>query len=325
MCSLFCVQYSEIFVFENTASQKFGLPDNDDIHFKDIKDSSGTFQKWEVYQNLSYVSKTDFDIRMESKSDKRGKKEIRFEIQQIATYRHGLCSLIKYNESLSTKYGRVRLYFSYTGLATDMPKAATIFITSPFDWYGMVLDDWFQFNPFKTAFKIPLLEMNGTGTRRRAWIAKVSQTDYHYIEGVDDFEQCFVEQLAKNSNCNTTCYPTIYNFLPNFKPCNSSKNFYCMQRLLLKVDLRQMRYECLQAKKSIQYNANFVRSSQKLEKGTTGFVFSYYFDKGTKDVKEEVWTVTTGNFIGSVGGSLGLFLGFSCFTYLTGIIDKICP
>ena len=87
-------------------------------------------------------------------------------------------------------------------------------------------------------------------------------------------------------------------------------------------DWRQLRYDCLKSKKSIQYKANFFRGPKKQTNGT-GFMFAYYFDKGTKEVKEEVLIVTAGNFIGSVGGSLGLFLGFSGFTYLSGIIDKI--
>ena len=55
----------------------------------------------------------------------------------------------------------------------------------------------------------------------------------------------------------------------------------------------------------------------------TEFVFWIYFNKATKDIKEEVFVVTTGSLIGSVGGSLGLFLGFSFFTYISGIIEKV--
>ena len=143
-------------------------------------------------------------------------------------------------------------------------------------------------------------------------------------KNVDEFEKCIIEKLATDANCTTLCYPIIYNFLPDYQPCNSSDDFACMYYFLLNPDWRYLRYECLKSKKSVQYKANFFQSS-KIQTNGTGFVFVYYFDKGTKDVKEEVQIVTAGNFIGSVGGSLGLFLGFSCFTYLSGFIDKVLP
>ena len=38
---------------------------------------------------------------------------------------------------------------------------------------------------------------------------------------------------------------------------------------------------------------------------------------------EERYILSTTDFIGSVGGSLGLFLGFSLFTYTSDLLDKI--
>ena len=87
---------------------------------------------------------------------------------------------------------------------------------------------------------------------------------------------------------------------------------------------RRLRYNCLHPKEDIQYKANFYPSFHT-RNNRTEFYFMFYFDRATKEVKEEVWIVTTGHFIGSVGGTLGLSLGFSCFTYLSGIIDKFLP
>ena len=59
-----------------------------------------------------------------------------------------------------------------------------------------------------------------------------------------------------------------------------------------------------------------------MKSNETGFIFEIFFDR-TRIVKTEEWIVTTLDLIGSVGGSLGLFLGFSVFTYLSEFIDKI--
>ena len=39
-------------------------------------------------------------------------------------------------------------------------------------------------------------------------------------------------------------------------------------------------------------------------------------------IEEETLMIGTSSYIGSVGGSLGLFMGFSVFTYLSYCIDK---
>ena len=54
----------------------------------------------------------------------------------------------------------------------------------------------------------------------------------------------------------------------------------------------------------------------------TGDDVVIYSSRNTKMVKEEMLVITTEDFIGSVGGSLGLFLGFSFFTYLLEILQK---
>ena len=64
-------------------------------------------------------------------------------------------------------------------------------------------------------------------------------------------------------------------------------------------------------------------SSDRIEESNlTQIAWKIYGMKETKIVKEEVLVDTTENLIGSVGGSLGLFLGFSFFTYLSGLLEK---
>ena len=105
--------------FKPSMLQEHGLPDNGDIGFKYITDVSKARNNWNLFPSLSYEHEKDFSIRMEIKSDLRklNASQIALEIEQYATYRHGVCYLIKYNESLSTRHGRVRLYFNYVGLA----------------------------------------------------------------------------------------------------------------------------------------------------------------------------------------------------------------
>ena len=42
-----------------------------------------------------------------------------------------------------------------------------------------------------------------------------------------------------------------------------------------------------------------------------------------KEVKEEIFVITTQGMIGSVGGSLGMFFGFSFSAFVLYLIEKI--
>ena len=264
-----------------------------------------------IYENFSYKYEKDYNVRLEVlKNFSKLGELIDFEIQKVVT-QSGLCYLIKYNMNVSTNHDKIRLH--YNSEALENPKYVKILLSSPHGWHGIVLEDWPYFDP--TISWIPI------DKQAKSWTAKVSQTDYEYMAGTNNFEQCLLEQIARNSICKTNCYPLVFNFLPNYTLCNLGE-MPCMFNLL--VNERKYRYECLRAKKNIQYKAN-LNPTYNLNSNGSDFKFTFYFDKGTKDIKEEVLIVTTASFIGSVGGSLGLFLGFSFFTYLSGIINKVLP
>ena len=54
-------------------------------------------------------------------------------------------------------------------------------------------------------------------------------------------------------------------------------------------------------------------------------IISYESEKtiDKKEVKEETLVLGTREYIGYIGGSLGLLLGFSCYAYITKLIDKV--
>ena len=294
--------------FKPSILQKHGLPNN-----------IGTFNRlhnvlegmdMEMYQNLTYSYKNDFLIKLDLviEGDINEQRPINFEIQKVVTSRSGLCHLIKYNASVSVNGEKINLQFIYKGLKSDKPESVKILLSSSKGWHGIIMDDWLSFDP--SISKIPI--------ENQDYLAKVSQTDYNYMTGTTEFEQCLVKQIDSNSECGTKCYPFLYNFLPNLTLCNSEE-YDCMHYALYKY-----RYECLQPLKNVQYRTT-IYPGYKHKSKRSGFRFVIYFDKATKDIKQEVLITTTGSFIGSVGGSAGLFLGFSVFTYLSGIIDRVLP
>ena len=49
----------------------------------------------------------------------------------------------------------------------------------------------------------------------------------------------------------------------------------------------------------------------------------FKYSTGQLEVKEEIPILGFATFIGSVGGSLGLFLGFSCYDYISRLIKRV--
>jgi len=48
-----------------------------------------------------------------------------------------------------------------------------------------------------------------------------------------------------------------------------------------------------------------------------------FFETILTEIKSETFLVDFGNLLSSIGGSLGLFLGFSCYTSITFILEYI--
>ena len=114
------------------------------------------------------------------------------------------------------------------------------------------------------------------------------------------------------------CFPLVFTFLPGLLPYNSTEE---IKSLTYNLKSRKGRYDCLNSKTQIEMHGD--ASSDRIEESNlTQIAWKIYGMKETKIVKEEVLVDTTENLIGSVGGSLGLFLGFSFYTYFSGLLEK---
>ena len=120
------------------------------------------------------------------------------------------------------------------------------------------------------------------------------------------------------------CTTKVRHKIPIFVTCSRVLRkvllpFWCIEKFTL--NERQNRYECLQLKNQKEFHVDAYQDG--FTNGTkTGVEVVIYSSRNTKRVKEEMLVITTEDFIGSVGGSLGLFLGFSFFTYLLEIVQK---
>ena len=83
---------------------------------------------------------------------------------------------------------------------------------------------------------------------------------------------------------------------------------------------------CNEKKKFLTFNGDLIKVSQ-YNPGNNDTAFQFHISSLTKEIKEEIDIITLSDLIGSVGGSLGMFFGFSmsasAFYFMEKCITKI--
>ena len=100
--------------------------------------------------------------------------------------------------------------------------------------------------------------------------------------------------------------------------CNTSQEVECVFNEADKHNLVTM---CNKKKKFLSFVGDLTKHSQYHPSNDTMLEFNIL--SMTKEIKEEIDIITLSDLIGSVGGSLGMFFGFSIYSFFLFLIDKI--
>ena len=79
---------------------------------------------------------------------------------------------------------------------------------------------------------------------------------------------------------------------------------------------------CLKQKSFSTYSAKEKRLNLNLD-DKTGVMFLLTFTERIKIINEEVLIISGIDLLGSLGGALGMFVGFSFFGYIADLLDAI--
>ena len=139
--------------------------------------------------------------------------------------------------------------------------------------------------------------------------------EYLYDEGLENSEDCWKTHL-KNSNC-TLCQPYS---LANLPMCNTSQEVTCIWNASDKKN--NLEEICNAKKKFLSFYGDLMKVNP-----SSGTILDFFISSLTKEIKEEIDIITLSDLIGSVGGSLGMFFGFSmsasAFYFMEKCITKI--
>ena len=243
---------------------------------------------------------------------------------------------------------RPRFTFTLRNVGNDswrgwIPTALKVWVTSEKNSYGLAEDRWFDgitVNPSLFLY----IEPNNARFYSRLNIHEV--TEYKNIESIcskDSYYECLAkrfanEDLSKHSltlgpittqhNCsftNNKCFPYSMPYSDDvisvcqyhWIPSTESK---CFEQILHKLEENQ-ETKCQKSCQVKEYQTEIDPSwNQFYSAGTFGFEYNFIKQASTnnlrskkifKKVKEEYFITTEVSLLGNIGGTLGMFVGFS--------------
>ena len=134
------------------------------------------------------------------------------------------------------------------------------------------------------------------------YIILTRNTELLFQDGVESTENCFWQEILK-TNCSFKCC-VYFNDLPK---CRTVEEWKCIKSQWNS----NVWTDCVLKKRGLKFrqkDSNF----QIYTEGDTNLIRIELWSM-QKEIEEEVDVITFSGLIGSLGGSLGLFFGFSIF------------
>ena len=193
----------------------------------------------------------------------------------------------------------------------DIPKSMSLYFTSNKTWIGITDSVWPQFKP---------LHQNIDFSREKTNFV-FEETERYFQNGVTNNSKCF-EELMMKIKCSPRCKFLDY-VQGNFPVCQTVDELQCMWKNTFTTAIHQEFIHCFTTHKANTYSL-VDRSENPIHTDINVTSTTVWFGLWTMEKKfeEEVKLLTTEDFIGSVGGSLGMFFGFSIYVTVFTCIER---
>ena len=276
---------------KSSVAKKFGFGQQVEIHNVNASEFNTTLVK--MFQEIGYILNENFFIEINWKIQKLGQNDW-FVIEQIITWYHGICYKLEptflINASTVPFWFPLKVYLSKSISEEDRPTRYIVYLTSGSGWTNILQDYWPRFQPTKLYF-----DFENQSYKQELQIRAIKHI---FMNGIQDSEMCIFRRF-NISNCKfdriiPICNSSFFHFSPS-----------CLSRRV------EFEYET-------QLNAEKLYYTNEQE-------VAFWIDEKTLDIKimEEVNVISLAELIGSVGGSLGMFFGFStsgCLLYFAKLM-----
>ena len=254
-----------------------------------------------------------------------------FEIEELMTPELGQCYAITANHE-NVKFSNGDTLYIETKFQSKI-QSLYLYFTSHENKHGMVFHDHGKQELKKYTVKTG--QMAGFSLRKQKFLRMEStQTCRDYTKSGGTFMDCMIESqidcYMNESNSNCRCIPAqsktqfeIMNI--SLKYCQTNEEFGCARKRMHDCYFNKATSDkCPKPCKDYRYNAIQMEGEvdeEIKEKNIINFVVAYR--SVDEKVYQEYYIYDTFSFIGNVGGSLGLFIGFSYTDFLGNILDFV--
>ena len=192
-----------------------------------------------------------------------------------------------------------------------IPKGLKVYVASDSTWYGLSVEDWPYFNLGQEYISWDTSVIASLGL-------KPSKT--YFQNGQENVLTC-LQKLIKAVNCSYKCHPATFNQITDLPPCRNRAEHQCVTK-----EVSYRKYDkyinCLKPKIATHYEIFSIKRPQLVQQ-TLSMELQFFLTTNQLEIREEILTYSVQQFIGSVGGSLGLFLGFSFYSYIAFLVEAL--
>ena len=198
--------------------------------------------------------------------------------------------------------------------------------TSSSDIYGNLFGKWFDLEPFKASLDFGnMFNINFKKTLQLNYFCDRETAPKSYYD-------CFAQLISNDNstNCTKNCISTriVQGYLPLMNDLSMLKNCTSFEELCAEKDptaikLHYNNSQCSKPCDITQFTANLEYPDYGFEKNAQSLNVIIMYQSSDIKVFEEYPIYDLSGMLGSIGGSLGVCVGFSIFDVLSRIVDKI--
>ena len=231
------------------------------------------------------------------------------------TLMYGLCYVIESGEMVSPEWKFKVIVTDLNSKNDDKLSNLNVFIASPETWYGIIALSWPYFELEMHTFSFDI-------SNTYYWMG-MSVTRKSYLNGHKSVEECIKNWMATNDVCKK-CSPLFFTFKKEITTCQSFEDNQCWYNWSFYVSKNYKRYKkCMKPKETTLYKGKPVPVAKRGSNQSNSIDLFFTYPSDEVKIEEETLMMGTSSYIGSVGGSLGLFLGFSFFSSLSYFVGKL--
>ena len=310
--------------FKTSVAKKYGINDTYDIANPkfDYPYDEVTYKLNRDFRLIAWIEEginehADFTQLQKGPNTVRYKNEsYEFFVDFVQTFFNAKCTKImpKFMVKEFPFYVHVQVVLKSFPRHEDQPTGLKIYLTSNDTWQGILADQWVSFQP-------TILNIDFKETYSKE-VAFISPKLLLFKNGVDSPTKCVQRINLQVEKCGFECNPWI-SYDQDKQMCsiddmeNNKNGSECLQATIL------LYHNCLNPKKALLYHPTITtpRYYKKIQDPT--IEVSLDIMTNIIEIREEKLITETHDFIGSLGGSLGMFFGFAIISWIFTGIDKI--